>query len=81
MRSVPKRARSRRCSGCGEVPKPDQAYCRACHAQYMQEWRVRRNLTSERQRRLHRARASISRETGETPQATPARIAAAGSTK
>lgn len=36
------------CSNCGaEHNRPKQRYCRACHAEYMREWRKTNPLTGE----------------------------------
>lgn len=29
----------KRCSGCGKLPRPNQRYCKSCHAAYMRGWR------------------------------------------
>jgi len=50
---VGKRRRQLMCAKCGTRPrKPGQRWCRACHAVYMREWRVKAHEELEHLREM-----------------------------
>lgn len=36
--------RGDKCSKCSNTAKPNQRYCKKCHAEYMKEWRLREKV-------------------------------------